>query len=135
MSEFSQDLGKLILRITVGGLMLFHGISKIIHGVAWMQGPLSALHLPFFIAYGAYIGEVVAPVLIILGILTRVSGLVLSFDLLVAFILVAHARFLTITMGGGWGLQPDAFFFLTGITIFFLGAGRFSLTGAKGKWN
>lgn len=134
MSEFSQNIGKLILRVTVGGLMLFHGVSKIIHGVAWMQGPLGALHLPFFIAYGSYIGEVVAPVLIILGILTRASGLVLSFDLVVAFILVSHSRFLTL-MGGGWGMQPDAFFFLTGITIFFLGAGKFSVTGARGKWN
>ncbi len=131
----SEDAGKLLLRVTVGGLLLFHGLSKVIHGIAWMHGPLGALHLPFFIAYGVYIGEVVAPVLVILGIWTRISGLVISFDIFMAFVLVSHSRFFSISMSGGWGLQPDAFFFLTGLAIFFLGAGRFSVTGAHGKWN
>ena len=53
ITKNQEDLGKLILRLAVGGLLLFHGISKVIHGVAWMHGPLGALHLPSFIAYDA----------------------------------------------------------------------------------
>ncbi len=135
MKKVAQDLGKLILRLMVGGLLIFHGISKLIHGVAWMAGPLNAYHMPFFIAYGVYIGEVVAPILVILGILTRVSGLVISFDLLMAFVLVSHARMFTLNPAGGWGLELDAFYFLSGIAVFLLGAGRYSLAGANGKWN
>ncbi len=135
VTKMSEDLGKLLLRLTVAGLMLFHGISKIIHGVAWMAGPLAALHLPAFISYGAYVGEVVAPVLIILGLYTRLAGLVLSFDLFMAFILVSHSRFFMVAPTGGWGLELDAFYFLGGICIFLLGAGRLSLGGTKGKWN
>lgn len=30
----SNDLGLLLLRITVGGMMLFHGIHKAVYGVA-----------------------------------------------------------------------------------------------------
>jgi putative oxidoreductase len=135
MTEFGQEAGKLVLRVAVGGLLLFHGISKIMHGVAWMHGPLSAYHLPFFIAYGVYVGEVVAPVLVILGVWTRAAGLVISFDILMAFVLVSHVRFFTLSMAGGWALEPDAFFFLTGLAIFFLGAGKLSLAGTKGKWN
>ncbi len=135
MSDFKLNLGKLVVRVTVGGLLLFHGVSKLSHGVAWMAGPLHAYHLPFFIAYGVYIGEVVAPILVFFGILTRLSGLVISFDLLMAFVLVSHARFLTLGPAGGWGLELDAFYFLSGVAVFLLGAGKFSLAGANGKWN
>lgn len=130
-----EDIGRLILRLLIGGLLLFHGISKIIHGVAWMAGPLSALHLPGFIAYGVYVGEVVAPILLILGILSRAAGLVVSVDLLMAVILVAHTRLFTVSAGGGWGVELEAMFFFGGLAVFFFGAGRFSIGGEKGFWN
>ncbi|MBE1851196.1 DoxX family protein, partial [Escherichia coli] len=66
-----HDTGLLLLRLTFGILMLFHGVAKIEHGVNWIVSILQAVGLPGFIAYGVYIGEVVAPVLIILGIFTR----------------------------------------------------------------
>jgi putative oxidoreductase len=31
----NADLGKLIVRLTLGGLLLFHGIAKLFHGVGW----------------------------------------------------------------------------------------------------
>jgi putative oxidoreductase len=131
----SEDLGKLILRLTVAGLLLFHGISKLIHGVSWMAGPLAAFHLPAFISYGVYVGEVVAPLLIIVGVYTRLAGLVVSFDLFMAILLVSHSRIFVVGPSGGWGLELDAFYLLTGVCIFLLGAGKYSLGGAKGRWN
>lgn len=130
-----DDVGKLLLRLTVAGLFLFHGISKLIHGVAWMAGPLAAFHLPAFISYGAYVGEVIAPVFIIIGLYSRIAGLVVAFDMFMAVLLVAHGRMFTLNGGGGWGLELEAFYFFTAICVFFLGAGRYSLGGAKGKWN
>ncbi len=131
----SENMGKLILRLTVAGLLLFHGISKLIHGVSWMAGPLAAFHLPAFISYGVYVGEVVAPILILVGTYTRLAGLVVSFDLFMAFLLVSNSRLYTVNPGGGWGLELDAFYFLGGLCIFFLGAGKYSLGGGTGKWN
>ncbi|MGO9480290.1 MAG: DoxX family protein [Candidatus Kryptoniota bacterium] len=135
MSEFGQNFGRLLLRITIGGLLLFHGVSKLIHGVAWMQGPLAASHLPGFIAYGVYIGEVAAPILIILGIWTRPAALVIAFDLFMAIVLVSHTRMSSVGPAGGWGIELDAFYLLTALVLFFIGAGRLSVTGANGKWN
>lgn len=48
----NQDLGLLVLRISVGGLLLFHGVAKLLHGVGFIEGMLAALGLPGFIAYG-----------------------------------------------------------------------------------
>ncbi|MFZ1080292.1 MAG: DoxX family protein [Candidatus Kryptoniota bacterium] len=135
MSDFGQNFGKLLLRITIGGLMLFHGVSKVIHGIPWMQGLLAGSHLPGFIAYGVYVGEVVAPILIILGIWTRPAALVIAFDLFMAIVLVSHPRIFAISPGGGWGIELDALYLLPALVIFFLGSGRFSVTGPNGKWN
>ena len=135
MAEFGQNFGRLLLRVTIGGLLLFHGVSKLVHGIAWMTGPLSALHLPFFIAYGVYVGEIVAPILIILGIWTRPAALVVAFDLFMAIVLVSHMRMFSLSPGGGWGIELDAFYLLTALALFFLGAGKISATGASGKWN
>ena len=56
-----EDAAKVLLRLAVGGLMLFHGVQKIRHGVDWMYPLLEAKGLPTFIAYGSYFGEVAAP--------------------------------------------------------------------------
>ena len=79
-----DDVGKLLLRLAVGGLMLFHGIHKLIDGVDGISGMLAAQGLPGFIAYGVLVGEVVAPCLLILGVLTRPAALVLAFTMVVA---------------------------------------------------
>ncbi len=51
-----DDAGKLLLRLAVGGLMLFHGIHKLIDGVDGISGMLAAQGLPGFIAYGVLVG-------------------------------------------------------------------------------
>ncbi|WP_038908771.1 DoxX family protein [Dickeya oryzae] len=122
-----QDGGKLLLRLTVGILLLFHGVAKIQNGVGWISGMLAQHGLPGFIAYGAYIGEVLAPILIILGVLTRLSAAVVAFNLLVATLLVTLGKLFTITNVGAWGLEGEAFYFLCSLVIMLLGSGRYSV--------
>jgi putative oxidoreductase len=127
-----QDIGALILRLTTAGLILFHGISKVIHGVGWMSGPLAGLHLPGFVAYGVYLGEVVAPLFMIFGLWTRIAALVVAVNMVMAVAMEAWRLFPTIKQTGGWGLELEAFYFLCAIAVFFLGAGRFSVSQGKG---
>jgi putative oxidoreductase len=127
-----QDIGKLILRLTVAGLILFHGINKIIHSIAWMNGPLTAAHLPHFISYGVYIGEVVAPLLVILGLWTRIGALLIALNMVMAIGLEAWRLAPTINRGGGWGMELEAFYLLCAITIFFLGAGKYRVGRGRG---
>lgn len=56
----NHDFGKLILRVCVGGLMLFHGIFKLQYGIDGVTGLLESRGLPTFMAYGVYVGEILA---------------------------------------------------------------------------
>ena len=57
----NESTGKLILRVTLGFLILLHGISKLMNGVDWLDGMLADAGLPAFLKYGVYVGEVLAP--------------------------------------------------------------------------
>lgn len=132
-SAFTDDLGRLILRITVGGLMLFHGIDKIQNGIGGIQGLLASKGLPGALGYGVYIGEIVAPLLILLGIYTRPAAAVLAFNMLVATLLAHSGDFLKLGEHGSWALELQAFYLLGAVAIALLGAGRFSVSGGQGK--
>ncbi|MFK3709843.1 DoxX family protein [Leclercia adecarboxylata] len=123
----SDDAGKLLLRLAVGGLMLFHGLHKAIDGVGGIAGMLVAKGLPGFIAYGVLIGEVVAPILIILGILTRPAALVLAFTMVVAWLMVGTGKTFALDAVGAWAIESLVYFFVGALAVAFLGAGRYAV--------
>ncbi|WP_312972775.1 DoxX family protein [Atlantibacter sp.] len=124
-----DDLGKLLLRLSVGGLMLFHGLHKLFGGVDGIAGMLTARGIPGFVAYGVLLGEVVAPVLIILGILTRLSALGLAFTMVVAWLLVGVDKTFMLDKVGAWAIESLVYFFVAALAVAFLGAGRYALGG------
>lgn len=95
--------------------------------MGWISDILESKGLPGFIAYGVYIGEIIAPVLIITGWFTRPAAFIYAFNLLVATLLVGTGKFFTITDVGAWGLESEALYFLGGLSIMFLGAGKYRL--------
>lgn len=131
-----DDVGKLLLRLAVGGLLLFHGVAKMKNGVGWMAGPLASAGLPAFVAYGAFVGEVLAPILALVGKFTRIAGLVMAFDLFMAIALVLRGRIFSVDpRGGGWAIELEMFFLLGGVALFFLGSGRFAVSRGQGAWD
>ncbi len=132
----TDDLGKLVLRVTVAGLILFHGIAKLVHGVAWMREPLAALNLPFIVAYGVYVAEIIAPVMMVIGFRTRLAALTIVIDMIMAILLVLRPMFFTVRpAGGGWGVELEMFYLLAALTIFLIGGGRYSLSKAQSTWD
>ncbi|HTD90792.1 MAG TPA: DoxX family protein, partial [Burkholderiales bacterium] len=87
----TDNTGKLILRLTLGALMLFHGYAKITKGVSGIEGLLHGMGLPGWVAYGVYIGEVLAPILLILGCYARVGGLIIAVNMVFA-IALSHSK-------------------------------------------
>ncbi len=130
-----DDIGKLILRLAVGGLLLFHGVAKLGNGIGWMAGMLGGIGLPAFVGYGVYVGEVVAPLLLIAGKFTRPAGLVVAFNMLVAILLARRDAIAKLNQGGGWDIELEMLFLLGGLAIWFLGSGRFAASRGAGRWD
>lgn len=119
------DLGLLLLRVSTAALILFHGISHLINGVDWMSAYLG---IPTFLAYGVYVGEIIAPILILVGFRARLGGLLLAGNMAVA-ILTAHMNdIFALTSHGGWAIELPALFLFAGATIALTGAGKYALS-------
>ncbi len=134
-SAAGDDLGKLILRIALGVLILFHGIAKVTGGPDAIAGMVAKAGLPHYFAYGVYIGEVLAPLLVIAGFWTRPAALVIVVNMAVAVWLAHMGQLTSISQTGGWALELQGMFFATALAIALLGAGRYSIGGAAGRWN
>ena len=126
----SDDLGKLVLRLTLGVLMLFHGVSKLMQPAAtlsYMTGQLANLGLPGFVAYGVFIGEVLAPLMIIFGVFSRIGGLIVVINMVFAIVMVHPGQILALGKTGGWALELQGFYLLTGLALLFLGSGKLAI--------
>lgn len=84
--SFSSSLGLFFLRLIFGSSFLLHGFHKVQHFSTSMEGIKNLLiqaKIPDFLAYGVFIGEVLAPFLIIIGFYTRISSAIVFFNCLV----------------------------------------------------
>ncbi|MBP1619176.1 MAG: DoxX family protein [Bacteroidetes bacterium] len=127
--EKNVDLGLFLLRLTLGVLMLFHGVSKLIYGPAFIGQIVDGAGLPHFITYGVYIGEVIAPLFILFGFATRAAALVFSFNMLVATLLVHSAQVFTLDpTTGGWTLELQGLYFLGALVLALTGGGKYALS-------
>jgi putative oxidoreductase len=131
----TDDIGKLVLRVSVGVLILLHGIFKLQNGIGGIAGMLSGHGLPTFLAYGVYLGEVVGPVLVIVGLFTRIGALLMVGNMLVAFGLAHMQELFSLGQMGGWALELQGMFLFGSVAIALLGAGRYSAGGINGRFN
>lgn len=129
------DWGRLLLRLMIGGLLLFHGIFKLRSGIGWMAGMLSTLSLPAFIGYGVYLGEIVAPLLVLIGKWSRLGGLLIAGNMVAAILLARRDAVAALNQGGGWAIEVELLFLVGGIVIFLLGSGRIAVSRGVGRWD
>lgn len=132
----SEDLGKLVLRLGVGFVLVLHGIFKLHSGIDWLKGPLAQVGLPGFVAYGVYIGEVVGPIMLILGFRARIGAALVVINMAFALMLAHRAQIFTINpAGGGWAVELPALVLLGALAVFFLGGGKYGIKGGKHAWD
>jgi len=130
-----EDAGKLLLRVIVAGLMMFHGLDKVVHGPGHVMQDLAEHGMPVVLGYGVYVGEVVAPILILLGIWTRLAALVYSGSIAFATIQVHGADFLALKPTGAWAAELWAFYIVTPVVVALLGPGRHALARRPFPWD
>ena len=131
-----EDFGKLILRLTVGGLLLLHGVHKLLGGIEPIKHMLAAHGAPDMLAYGVYAGEIAAPVLLIIGLASRLGAGLIVINMIVAALLAGGGRLLALDgQTGGYAMELEAFYLLGALAVMFLGAGRLSVGGTDGQLN
>lgn len=128
-SSCNNSFGLLILRLSTGGLLLFHGVAKLLGGLTFLQGMLAAKGLPGFLAYGAVVGEVIAPLALILGLFTRGAAAVVAFNMLVAIAMAHLGTLCSVDPNtGGWAVELPMLYLLPALALVFTGGGRFAVS-------
>lgn len=120
---FLNDLGLLLLRVFSGAMMItWHGLPKLSDPGKFIGNlEASGYSLPVVLAYGVIAAETLFPLLIILGLFTRISAVIAAGNMLV-IALVHHM----ITKGDSLADTEKAL-------LYFLAFGFLALAG-PGKW-
>jgi putative oxidoreductase len=121
------DLASFLLRLLTGGMMLFHGFHKVIHGVGGIKMMLQGAHLPEFLAYGVFVGELIAPLFLILGFYSRAAALIIVFNMMMAVYLAYGETFLALNKHGGPVIELSLFYIVVSLAIFLIGPGKYSV--------
>lgn len=116
-----SDIGFLILRVAVGGLMVFHGYSKFLDTSKLIEKTASmGFPLPELFGTLAMASEFFGGMLLIVGLFTRLSLFGIISTMAVAFF-VAHAN-------DPFGKKELSFVYMcVSLALFFIGSGKYSL--------
>ncbi len=125
--EYNENFAKLFLRLFVGILFLMHGYAKLKYGTDFIESVLVKNNLPEYLVYGVYIGEVIAPLFVIIGYYTRTFSLIIIVNILFAIYLVHPTEIFSMNSHGGSSLELQYFYIFTSLLIILLGPGRFSI--------
>jgi putative oxidoreductase len=133
--QAGTDAALLVLRLVLGILVLLHGLSKLPPPPAVVIEVLGKANLPTALAYSVYVGEIVAPVMVIVGVWTRLVALVIAANMIVAVLLAHQPDLLQMDPSGGYALELQAMYLFTALALGLTGAGRYSVGGRYGPMN
>jgi len=108
-----------ILSFSLGFLLLFHGVDKLSNGVGFIEEMLKGVGVPYaqYFCYAVFIGELIAPVLLIIDRYVKVAGGLIAVNMLVAIILAHKDTIFTLSEHGGWSIELQLLYFIAGLTI------------------
>jgi putative oxidoreductase len=84
--------------------------------------------LPGFIAYGVYIGEVAAPIAMIIGWRTKIAAFLMAGTMTIVLLVGHTAEIFPLSNFSWWGIELQVSFLFGAIAVFFLGAGRYAFS-------
>jgi len=120
---FLGSTGLLLLRLSIGVMMIHHGQEKLADPLQFANTYVASLHLPFplFFAYVAGLSEVIGSWLVILGLLTPLGALALSSTMAMA----AYQHILTAGLNI-YVLELVVLYLGGSLALLLIGPGRFS---------
>lgn len=116
-----HDITHFGIRAAIGVIFLVHGSQKFNPGFV---GFLTSLGIPAEMQIPIALVEFVPGILLIVGVLARISSVLLAIDMLGAIFFVKHAASLT----GEHGFEFDLILLAGNLVIIAIGPGRVSLS-------
>ena len=105
-----------LLRLSVAAMMLLHGISKVLHGIGGIEARVVSHGFPAWLAYGVYVGEVLAPLLLLANFWVQGAAIVMAVNMLFA-IFLAHAGDVFALRRGAWAIELQALFLVGSLAV------------------
>lgn len=134
-------LGPLAARVMVGVIIAAHGVQKLLAGPGILAGPVNlggnfaqlGAPAPTLMAYVVAFAEIIGGIVLIVGLLSRLSALLLTIQLVSAVLLFkTSVGFLSPMDGPGVGAELELALIAGLLAVMFAGPGRFSLDNALG---
>ncbi|GAB2512438.1 DoxX family protein [Lysobacter humi (ex Lee et al. 2017)] len=122
-----HDIAKLLLRVTLGLLVLFHGLAKLNGGMGGIVGMVESRGFPGALGYGVLLGEVIGPLMLIAGFHARIGAVLVFLNMVFAILLVHMGELGAFGRQGGWALELQAMFLMSALALALLGPGRYSV--------
>ena len=116
---YQPSSGLLLLRVIAGFIFLSHGWDKF-DAMDRTTAFMSSLHFPWIVAYGVATLEVVGGIALILGIATRLFGLLFGIEMLVAATVTTSPR-------GMSGHEFELLLAAVSFAVAAIGSGKYSL--------
>jgi putative oxidoreductase len=120
--EAASPLALLVLRLTVGGIMVAHGWMKVHHGMQNFVQFVQSLGMPGWLAYASAWAEFGGGILVLIGLLARVASLFIVVDMLVAIFKV-HLHNGLVSQPGKTGYEFPLALATIALAVALLGAG------------
>ncbi|RNJ77400.1 MAG: DoxX family protein [Nitrosopumilus sp. H8] len=114
------------IRLTLGAIFIAHGIPKFNAGFA---GFLEGNSIPLAMQYPIAAGELIPGILLVVGILSRMSGAVIA-AIMIGAIFAIHG---TTALIGDAGIEFELMLLATSLMVMVAGPGRLSVARFAGK--
>jgi uncharacterized membrane protein YphA (DoxX/SURF4 family) len=127
------SLALLLLRIVVAASFILHGVPKLAHPSAWLNGPTAPLHgVPPWLQLVVCLAETLGGLCILLGFLTPLFAFLQACDMLVAgFYVKAGLRGLPfVASGTGATFELESHLFVSTLILILCGPGIYSVDAA-----
>ncbi len=136
IASYAQSPLLLLVRLYWGWQFAQTGWGKL-HNLSQIAGFFASLNLPFPAFTAAFVAwvEFLGGILLVLGLLSRFTGLVLSINMFVAYWTADHEALTSILSDPGKFYVADPYTFLfASLMVLTFGAGLFSLDRLLAKW-
>jgi putative oxidoreductase len=123
-----QPLGLLVLRMTLGVILVAHGSHKVYGHMQEYAGYIHSLGMPAWLGYVSAVVEFVGGILLIAGLLTRCSAFAVFIDMSVA---IAKVHWKHGLLGAG-GMEFPLSLAAIAFALIFVGGGAISIDAIRG---